>query len=193
MVKKWGPAVLLGALDALILMWLWGAWGHFQAPFRLGQQLLIVITSAFLLSVLAPFLLVKNFHWQPSRVIWHWMLGWLGYGAALMVVPSWFVSALANEIGIGFMLSFFGILCVDAPRNGVLGIRVSWTYASEVVWRKTNQVGGWLLYVGGLVGIGISAWKPAIGMTLIVIPAMIAGVISVVYAYWLSRRPHSMS
>lgn len=188
MLKQWGPAFSVGVINSLILIWLWGVWRRWSVPVQLNQQLLMVITAAYLLSLVAPFLLSKNFHWQPSKVIWHWMLGWLGYGIALTAAPSWFTLVQPNEIGLGFVFSFVGILCVDAPRNRAVGIRVSWTYASEAVWHQTNRLGGWLLYGSGLVGIGLSAWQPAVGMVLVIMPGLISCGIALVYAYWLSRR-----
>ena len=190
MVKKWGAVALVGAIDSVILCWLWGAWHHWQSPLMVGQQLLIVITVAFGLSFVAPFLLAQSFQWQPHQVMWHWLLGWLGYGILLLVVPGWFKPAQAIEIGNGFLCSFFGILCVDAPRNRTLGIRVSWTYASEMVWQRTNRLGGWLLYASGLIGIGLSAWKPVAGPVLVFIPVILSGGIALGYAYWLSHQSH---
>lgn len=191
MLKRAVPTLIMDTFSSLILLWLWGVFGKSWLPVRIDWQLLLVITMTFVISLVAPFLLAENFHWQPLQVLSHWSLGWMGYGLLLLGMPGLFQPERATEIGIGFLFSFFGILCVDAPRNRVLGIRGVWTYASAEIWHKTNRLAGWLLYGVGLVGLIASGLVENTGVLLIIVPGVLVCAIALGYAYLLSR-PHGL-
>lgn len=192
MSKQRATTMLISLVNILSLVWLWLPTGQRIPKVGLDPQLGLVITLVFGLSLVAPWLLEKNYHWQPWQIAQHWSLGWLGLSILVVGFPSVFQQVSVPEIGIGLLISFFGVLCVDVPRNHLIGVRVVWTYASAAIWHKVNRVGGWLLYVSGLLGIVAGVFGQAIGMTLLVGLTLTTSAIVVGYAYWLarlSRRP----
>ena len=57
-------------------------------------------------------------------------------------------------IGIlGLLLIVFGNYLPKVPQNWFFGIRTPWSLSSDIVWKKTNIVGGWLLMLSGIVCI----------------------------------------
>src|SRR5579863_4587244 len=47
-------------------------------------------------------------------------------------------------------LAVLGNFTINIKPNWFVGIRTPWTLSSDYVWRKTHQVGGRLLFYGGL-------------------------------------------
>ena len=49
------------------------------------------------------------------------------------------------------MLAFIGNFMINLKPNWFIGIRTPWTLSSDVVWRKTHQLGGRIWFYGGLI------------------------------------------
>jgi uncharacterized membrane protein len=73
-------------------------------------------------------------------------------------------------------------------RNFFLGIRTSWTLASDRVWVKTHRLGAKLLVVVGTIGV-IGVFWPVASHTVIfvLVPLVVAVVITTVYSYFAWR------
>jgi len=181
-------AYWLSGLNCGLLLWLWLPMGRGLSKVALPLRDLVAITVVYLLSLSMPFILAKSYQWQAWRVAGHWSLAWAIYSVTLVGLPSWFQASNAKAVGLGLILGIAGILCVDAPRNHLFGIRVVWTYQSPTIWRKTNTLGGWLIVASGLMGIGLSHWQPSLVPVFSVTLVVLAGLIAIGYAYWLSHR-----
>jgi uncharacterized membrane protein len=70
-------------------------------------------------------------------------------------------------IGLGFLFLVIGNYSPRLPRNFFFGIRSPWTLASEVVWRRTHQVGGWLFVLVGVIIVILSLLKVKLGIVLL--------------------------
>jgi uncharacterized membrane protein len=93
-------------------------------------------------------------------------------------------------LAMGVMFVTLGNVMQDVRQNFTMGVRVSWTLADEVVWEKTNRLGGRLFM--GLGGVTfLVAFVPApwgiltmLGSILLMLPALLA------YSYALYRKRH---
>ncbi len=59
----------------------------------------------------------------------------------------------------GLLLIVIGNYMPKMPQNWFLGIRTPWTISSEVVWKKTHILGGWLFMVSGVIYLIWTALK----------------------------------
>jgi uncharacterized membrane protein len=85
--------------------------------------------------------------------------------------------------GTGLLFYYIGILIENADRNWFVGIRTPWTLSSDRVWKKTNQLGGKLFKLAGIVAIfGTLFSKYAV--FFIVIPVLLVAGFTVVYSYY---------
>ena len=91
-------------------------------------------------------------------------------------------------VGIGLLFILIGNYLPKLPRNWFFGIRVPWTLSSDIVWRKTHIVGGWLFVVAGLVTAILSLLQVDL---VIVIPVTLVPAVVVagfLYPLLLFRR-----
>jgi uncharacterized membrane protein len=90
---------------------------------------------------------------------------------------------LTFPILIGMLFIYLGVLLDHAEQNWFVGIRTPWTLSSEMVWKKTHQLGGKLFIIAGVIScIGIFAGVYALWFVLV--PALAVAVITVVYSYY---------
>lgn len=93
-------------------------------------------------------------------------------------------------LAMGVMFMVLGNVMKDVRQNFTMGVRVTWTLADEVVWEKTNRLGGQLFIGVGVVTL-IAALVPApyniltmLGAVLLMLPVLL------VYSYALYRKRH---
>lgn len=93
-------------------------------------------------------------------------------------------------LGIGFGLLFilFGNYLPKLPRNWFFGIRVPWTLASEIVWRKTHILGGWLFVMGGILMVILSLLKIHLEVVFLVTLAPVVLISGFLYPFFLYRK-----
>ena len=85
--------------------------------------------------------------------------------------------------GTGLLFYYIGILIENADRNWFVGIRTPWTLSSDSVWKKTNQLGGKLFKLAGIVAIfGIFFSKLAV--FFVIVPVLLVAGFTVVYSYY---------
>jgi len=91
-------------------------------------------------------------------------------------------------IGMGFLFVLMGNYLPKLPRNWFFGIRVPWTLASEVVWRKTHALGGWLFVSAGLVIVLLSLFgvNTAISLLATLLPVVL--IVCFIYPFSLFKR-----
>ncbi|MDQ1252538.1 MAG: hypothetical protein QG646_1659 [Euryarchaeota archaeon] len=85
--------------------------------------------------------------------------------------------------GTGLLFYYMGILIENADRNWFVGIRTPWTLSSDRVWKKTNQLGGKLFKLAGIVAIS-GTFFPRFAIFFIVIPVLLVAGFTVVYSYY---------
>jgi uncharacterized membrane protein len=111
-------------------------------------------------------ILLFLFYVQALTLIWN-----LGYAFDIG-------QALAPAFAVLFY--FIGVLTENSKRNWFVGIRTPWTLSSDIVWEKTNRMGGKLFKAMGdasLIGIAF----PGLWISLLI--ALIVAVVAFSYVY----------
>lgn len=91
-------------------------------------------------------------------------------------------SNVVLSIGIGLLYYGTGVLTENAERNWFIGIRTPWTLSSDRVWKKTNQLGGKLFKIAGIIAI-LGVLLPSFTTFFIIVPVIFIVVFSFVYSY----------
>jgi uncharacterized membrane protein len=93
-------------------------------------------------------------------------------------------------LGIGFGLLFIllGNYLPKLPRNWFFGIRVPWTLSSEIVWKKTHVLGGWLFVTAGILVVILSLLKIYLGIVLLATLAPVVLISGFLYPFFLYRK-----
>ncbi len=94
----------------------------------------------------------------------------------------------ALGLGLGFLFILLGNYLPKLPRNFFFGLRSPWTLASEVVWRKTHILGGWLFVAGGVLMVLLSFSKFGLPIIIFTNIAVIVIFTSVVYPLLLYKK-----
>ncbi len=89
---------------------------------------------------------------------------------------------------IGVLLAAIGLLIGRVSKNFFMGIRTPWTLANDEVWRRTNQLGGRFMVVGGLAIVAMSAFPVAWTVGPFVAIVLLSTLVPVVYSYVLYKR-----
>lgn len=100
---------------------------------------------------------------------------WWGLGNSFNMTQ-----ALCPALAILFYCA--GELVENSKRNWFIGIRTPWTISSDIVWKKTNKIGGQLMKIAGVI-ILLATLLPNFAIPIIVGVAIIIAVFSVVYSY----------
>jgi uncharacterized membrane protein len=89
-------------------------------------------------------------------------------------------------IALGLLFIVMGNYMPKIPQNWFLGIKTPWTISSEVVWKKTHILGGWLFTLSGVIYLICAVLKVN---NLIPLSAILAtALISVVYSFYLYKK-----
>jgi uncharacterized membrane protein len=91
-------------------------------------------------------------------------------------------------IGFGLLFILMGNLLPRLPRNFFVGIRTPWTIASDVVWKKTHIVSGWLFVAGGLLICVLSLFGLPVHWALLSVLLPILLFTGFVYPYILFHK-----
>ena len=74
-------------------------------------------------------------------------------------------------VGLGVLFILMGNYMPKLPQNWFVGIRSPWTLSSDVIWRKTHVLGGWLFALCGVVFIICSLLRMPLVIPLVSIIA----------------------
>lgn len=91
-----------------------------------------------------------------------------------------FTRAILPPFGVLFY--FLGWMLPQAEPNWSIGIRTAWTMSSDVVWRKTHQLGGTLFKISGVLAL-VGLLLPAEAFLFVFIPVIASSFYLVVYSY----------
>ena len=112
----------------------------------------------------------------------------LAAGLAVLLVDAGYPlpAPTITMLAVGVLLIVLGNYMGKLRKSFFVGIRTPWTLASDAVWERTHQLGGWLFMLAGLVMV-IGA---LIGAPTWLVPATIvaAALIPCVYSFWIYRR-----
>jgi uncharacterized membrane protein len=157
------PAISIGLY---LLLWLLTRYSP-----RLGQQsqrATAEVTNLIVVGILLFLLIVQ-----------------LAVDAIALGVPLSIPFVISLCISLLFM--FLGNYMGKLRRNFWAGFRTPWTLASETVWERTHRLGGWLMVLGGLLGV-ILSFIPALRLWSIVVIVAIVAFIPTIYSFVLYRR-----
>jgi len=104
------------------------------------------------------------------------IIGFFGFIFGICILAAFEGSSRQDLLGVGLGLLLFliGNYLPKLPRNWFFGIKTPWTLSSEVIWRKTHIVGGWLFAVSGAVIVVLSLLKvPFIVTLFVLLPAIL--------------------
>jgi uncharacterized membrane protein len=115
------------------------------------------------------------------------IIGFFGFIFGIGVLAAFEGSIRQDLLGVGLGLLLFltGNYMPKLPRNCFFGIKTPWTLSSEVIWRKTHIVGGWLFAVSGAVIVVLSLLKvPFIVTLFVLLPAiLVSGLLYPLYLF----------
>ena len=104
-------------------------------------------------------------------------------------------TALHLSVNVPFIISllvsllfiYIGNFLGKLRRNFWSGIKTPWTLASDTVWERTHQLGGWLFVAAGLVGVLTSFIAP-LRIWGVVGSVLLVSVILYIYSYVIYQR-----
>jgi uncharacterized membrane protein len=94
----------------------------------------------------------------------------------------------AFGVGFGLMFILMGNYLPKLPRNFFFGIRVPWTLASDVVWKKTHRVSGWLFVLAGVLICILCLFNIPLNITLFATLGPVVLFSAFIYPFYLYRK-----
>ncbi len=89
-------------------------------------------------------------------------------------------------IALGLLFILIGNYMPKIPQNWFLGIRTPWTISSEVVWKRTHILGGWLFMLSGMIYLVCTFLK--VNNLIPLYAILISALISVLYSFYLFKK-----
>lgn len=118
--------------------------------------------------------------------------------AAFLICLTWAVtlSALGLRLPVssiiiilvGILFLIMGNFMPQVRSTFFFGFRTPWTLDNETVWRKTNRLGGVLLFISGILIIVSAFWHGWPSFILILVCAALCGLIPVIYSFIVFKR-----
>lgn len=107
-------------------------------------------------------------------------LNWQFTGGGFNMI-TWLIPALT------VLFYAAGVLIEHADTNWSIGIRTPWTLSSEVVWKKTHELGAKLFKLSAAVGLLGLIWN-SLAIYFIIVPIILSAVGAFVYSYIIYRQ-----
>ena len=96
--------------------------------------------------------------------------------------------------GLGLLLAVLGALMPRVKRNPWFGVRTRWTLESDLVWEKTQRLGGKLLAGAGVVTAGAALLLPPLwAVAAALAGCLAAAAVSIAYARRLGLEEQGRS
>ena len=179
----------------------WGPMGTPDAfsPKSFGSVFLLplIALAVYALLVVVPYLDPKRRNLKLSMRAYNVVIDGVT-GLMAVVFAASMIAAFDPSFGVskvilvaeGLLFIVIGNYMTTVKQNWTFGVRVSWTLSDDVVWRKTNRLGGYLFVAAGLVSIG-SVFLPAPLDIIVMLTAVFSIVIVTFgYSYLLFRKRH---
>lgn len=118
--------------------------------------------------------------------------GTMGFFVLLHALVA-FGAPLGHVMGplMGLLFAGLGWALRDVEPNGVMGLRLPWTLASDESWRKAHRATAWVFGAGGLLTTLLGLWRPeaafAALMCTILGGTLVIGALS---RRWYHEDPH---
>src|SRR3989344_4021510 len=90
--------------------------------------------------------------------------------------------------GIAFLFFFIGLMTPQIKKNYTIGIRLTWTLHSEIVWDKTHKFGGRLFIALSVLILLASFLSGVYAFTILIGGIFLMLVILIAYSYMEYRR-----
>ncbi len=179
----WGPG---GTPDA---------WS--QKSFLSVFQMPLVSAGLWLLFVVMPLFDPKRANLLRSKKAYGVILD--GVTALMLAVFGASMAAAFNHAfpvdrivfgSIGLLFLVIGNFMTTVKRNFTMGVRFSWTVMDDVVWAKTNRLGGYFFMgIGVLALIGVFLPAPW-NVVIMIVPALGQLPVLYVYSWRLYKKLH---
>lgn len=99
------------------------------------------------------------------------------------------LSVNALLTGVMLFLALLGNYMRTVRSNWFVGIRTPWTLSNDVVWRKTNELGGRIMFYSGLLLAIVVLFLPEVAAAVVVGAGIfIMIMIPVVYSYFEYKK-----
>ena len=171
----------------------------------MGKEALLICPLMVLLMIIIDFVLPKI---EPNR--YNLRRSSKAYTAVSIATAAFFANvhiiiiltglgksidvATAINITLGLFLIVIGNYLSKIRRNHTFGVRTRWTVSSDLAWRRTHRLGGWLLIINGFTFL-VAGWRSNTMLLIgsIIGLAIISLVILPVYSYliWKADSNHS--
>ena len=210
--KKFIRELLLITVHIIPFAYLWTVWDslpdqvatHFNFSGEPDQwnsknsliwMLLALNGIVYLLFLVLPKLAAKSYLRSGSsvmikiRIIFTLLIGGLSFFMVYMADGDPKNGILGLGVLFSLLCIFLGNYLQTVKPNYLVGIRTPWTLESEPVWRKTHQLGGKLMFFGGLLSLPLIFIVPSnLAPFPAVIPLVGSMIFSLVYSYLLFQK-----
>lgn len=157
----------------------------------------LVAVALYFLLMVVPFLDPKRANLLRSRKAYYVILDAVTALLAVTFAASMiaaFNHAFAVDkiigIAVGALFIVIGNYMTTVKRNFTMGVRFSWTVMDDVVWAKTNRLGGYAFVGIGILAIVGAALPPPWNIFSFIIPALLMLPVLYVYSWQLYKRLH---
>ena len=174
----------------------WDMHGHANGfmPKPWGALVMPFVTAAVcLLMLVLPRVSPRGFRLEQFQgtfeVIQTAILGFLFFATMMALLAGAGIPiplGRALPVGVGVLLVVLGNVLGKVTKNFFVGIRTPWTLASDEVWLRTHRLGGRVFVAAGLAFV--AAGLAEAGTAPIVVVALLAVLIPVLYSYVIYRR-----
>lgn len=93
-------------------------------------------------------------------------------------------------LGVGLLFIVIGNYMKTVKRNFTMGVRMSWTVMDDVVWAKTNRLGGYMFMGAGVLAIAGAFVSAPWNIVMFMAPILLMLPILYVYSYRLYKERH---
>ncbi|MBU1092799.1 SdpI family protein [Patescibacteria group bacterium] len=177
----------------------WGITGEIDGwTSPLGHALGVpaMMLGLYILFLLIPILEPRRDHFHKSlgfyQMIRNFMMAFLLF---LFLITTWTATTgqplridVIVPIAVGVLFIFIGNYLHQVKSNFFMGIRTPWTLSSDIVWRKTHHLGGYMFVLGGLLFFTTPLWPTPLNFYIPMVGILLAALVPIVYSYWLFTK-----
>ncbi len=70
-------------------------------------------------------------------------------------------------VAMGVLFTLLGVAMRDVAPNGVMGLRLPWTLASDLAWRRAHRLNAWTMGIGGALTAVAGLWGAEAGLAVL--------------------------